>query len=66
MKYTTIYAWSVFDEMKKGAVVYALDKMEKEVIYLNDVSCDFAMRTIVAAEKDIDRVVFWKEETDNA
>lgn len=62
MKYITIYAWSVLDEMKRGAVVYALDKKEKEVIYLNEVNCGYAMSLLCAAEKDSDSVIFWKEE----
>jgi hypothetical protein len=62
MKYITIYTWNVLDEMKKGTVVYALDRKEKEVVCLNDVYCRYVMSLLCEAEKGSDSVIFWKEE----
>ena len=66
MKYTTIYSWNMLEEIKKGATVYALDKKEKEVICINEVLVDYALRLLAEAEKDCDRFVFWKEDVINA
>lgn len=66
MKYTTVYNFCALDEIKRGAVVYVLDKREKEVIFLNSMSVDYALRTIAEAENDSNRFVFWKEARENA
>lgn len=66
MKYITVYKWNLLDEIKKGATVYVLDKKGKEVICINEVLVDYAIRLFAEWEKDADRFEFWKEENENA
>jgi hypothetical protein len=66
MKYITVYKWNLLDEIKQGATVYVLDKKEKEVICINEVLVDYAIRLFAEWEKDADRFEFWKEENENA
>jgi sortase (surface protein transpeptidase) len=64
MRYNNIYSWRVIDEVKRGESVYVLDKKEKEVYAVNDITLGFALRIIEEAEKDMSRFDFWMESTD--
>jgi sortase (surface protein transpeptidase) len=64
MRYNNIYSWRVIDEVKRGESVYVLDKKEKKVYAVNDITLGFALRIIEEAEKDMSRFDFWMESTD--
>jgi hypothetical protein len=62
MKYNNIYNFEVFAEIANGKTVYALDRAEKTIDWVNEmVVCD-AMSLINDAYKDEDRFEFWVEE----
>ena len=60
MQYKTIYYFMVEDEIKKGEDVYCLDKQEKDVLHVNQLNYEYAIKLINDA-KDNDRYEFWKE-----
>lgn len=64
MKYKTIYHFMVMDEVEKGETVYCLDRLEKEVLIVNDLTFDYALRLLRDA-KDNDRYEFWVEVTES-
>lgn len=64
MIYKTVYCFSVMDEVEKGEEVYCLDKREKEVSKMNDLTFEYALSLISDAKEDNDRYEFWKEIND--
>ena len=60
MRYKTIYHFMVTDEIEKGEIVYLLDREDKLVVPVNDLTFEFALGLLRDA-KDNDRYEFWKE-----
>lgn len=60
MKYKMIYYFCVQDEVEKGEKVYCLDREDKLVLEINDMSYEDALGLICDA-KDNDTYEFWKE-----
>ncbi len=60
MKYKTVYYFCVQDEVEKGAKVYCLDKEDKLVLDVNDMSYENALGLIREAEGN-ERYEFWVE-----
>lgn len=60
MKYKTIYSFMVTDEIEKGEKVYVLDREDKLVVPVNDLTFEFALGLLRDA-KDNDRYDFWKD-----
>ena len=61
MIYKTVYCFSVMDEVENGETVYCLDKKDRVVFTLNDLSFENALGLIRDAKEDDDRFEFWKE-----
>lgn len=64
MKYRTVYACWVINELKDGKTVYALDRRLRKVFTLNDMEVNAAIALINSAEEDSNRYDFWYEETE--
>ena len=64
MNYKKVYDFNVLDEVEKGAEVYCLDRREKEVHKMNDLTFEYALSLIRDAKEDDNRYEFWKEEKD--
>lgn len=63
MIYEKVYEFMVQEEVEKGKDVYCLDKQEKEVLHVNVLGLEFALKLICDA-KDNNRFEFWSEEKD--
>jgi hypothetical protein len=68
MKYVSVYSYWLFEEIKKGKKVYALDRRLKKVSLVNDLTADQLIAVMHSAEEESDRYEFWyeEEETENA
>lgn len=60
MNYKTIYHFMVEDEVAKGKTVYCLDREDKLVFSVNDLSYENALGLLRDAKED-DRYEFWVE-----
>ena len=58
-KYENHYSFSVFDEIKKGRRVYALDKLLAEVYSIHSMEVEDFATLLTRAEADKERYVFW-------
>lgn len=68
MWFEDIYSWKIFDYMKKGTKVFALDRKTRSVSTVNDMTVARAFELVELAKDDLDRFVFWieiKEEEEN-
>lgn len=65
MNYKKVYEFMVQEEVETGKDVYCLDKQEKEVLHVNVLGMEFALKLIHDA-KDNDRYEFWKEIKEDA
>ena len=66
MNYKTVYHFNVLDEVEKGEEVYCLDKQEKDVLHVNQLNFEYALRLIRDAKEDDNRYEFWKEIKEDA
>ena len=64
MKYNSIYAYWVMDEIKNDKSVYVLDRKTKTVAVVNEMTVDRAIAVLNSAEEDSKRYEFWCEETE--
>lgn len=66
-KYKEIYSWNIFDKIKKGEKVYAVDRMLVEVFDVNSLDVDCFATLLARADIDKDRYLFWivEEVSDN-
>ena len=58
-KYEEIYSFNVFEEVKKGKKVYAVDRMLVEVFDVNSLDVDCFATLLARADIDKDRYLFW-------
>ena len=65
MKFKTVYQFSVIDEIEEGETVYCLDKKDRCVFTVNDLSCENALGLLRDAKDDDERFEFWKEIKEN-
>jgi hypothetical protein len=62
MNYKSVYAYWLFDEIKSGKKVYALDRKFRKVSLVNDLTIDQVVAVINSAEAEPSRYEFWYEE----
>lgn len=62
-----VYSFDVIREIKKGKLVYVLDKEEQTVKCVNDMIVDKLAEVLKNSETEKTRYMFWKEveETEN-
>lgn len=65
--YVEVYEWKVFDELKRGRRVYALDTKENKVFDLVGCTTKMVCDLLETSEKDKNRIIFyfWKEAVEN-
>ena len=64
MKYKSVYNCWLFDEVKNGNMVYALDRKFKKVVLVNDLTVDQLVAVMHSADEEPTRYEFWYEETE--
>lgn len=64
MIYRDIYSWWLFDEIKSGKTVYAIDRRLNVVYSVNSRTVDELVAIMKSAEEESNRYVFWYEETE--
>lgn len=62
MNYKSVYSCWLFDEVKSGKKVYALDRKFKKVSLVNDLTIDQLVAVINSDEAETSRYEFWYEE----
>lgn len=63
MYFKSVYRFSVEDAIKNGRIVYLLDRDERKVYKMNDLSFDDALKVLDEASNDhTNRFDFWFEE----
>ena len=62
MKYLSVYYYWLFDEVKSGKKVYALDRKLRKVSVVNDLTIDQLVAVMNSAEEESTRYEFWYEE----
>ena len=64
MKYKSVYSIWLFDEIKSGKRVYALDKKLKKIVLVNDLTAEQLVAVMNSAEAEPTRYEFWYEESE--
>lgn len=62
MNYKSVYSCWLFDDVKSGKKVYALDRKLKRVSLVNDLTVDQLVAVINSDEAEPSRYEFWYEE----
>lgn len=62
IKYIDVYHFQVLEEISEGKTVWVLDKADGGVTSVNDMTVTLAVDMINLANKQPDRVIFWREE----
>jgi hypothetical protein len=62
MNYKSVYSCWLYDEVKSGKKVYALDRKFKKVSLVNDLTIDQLVAVINSDEAEPSRYEFWYEE----
>lgn len=62
MKYRSVYSCWLFDEVRAGRVVYALDKKLKNIVPINGMTADGLAAMMHSAAAEPTRYEFWFEE----
>lgn len=62
MKFINVSSYWLFDEVKKGKKVYALDRKLKKVVLVNDLTIDQLVAVMNSADEEHTRYEFWYEE----
>lgn len=65
--YVEVYEWKVFDELKRGRRVCALDTKENKVFDLVGCTTKSVCDLLETADKNKNRIIFyfWKEAVEN-
>lgn len=61
MKYKSVYSFWLFDEIKSGNRVYALDKKLKKIVLVNELTAEQLVAVMNSAEAEPTRYEFWYE-----
>lgn len=61
MKYRSVYSFWLFDEIKSGKRVYALDKKLKKIVLVNDLTAEQLVAVMNSSEAEPTRYEFWYE-----
>lgn len=64
MKYSNVYSHWLFDEIKSGKKVYALDRKLRKVVLVNELTADQLVAVMHSDEEETTRYEFWYEETE--
>lgn len=64
MKYISVSSYWLFDEIKNGKIVFALDRGLKKVSLVNDLTADMLVAVMNSADKEPTRYEFWYEVTE--
>lgn len=64
MKYRSVSSYWLFDEIKNGKMVFALDRKFKKVVLVNDMTADQLVAVMNSAEAEPSRYEFWYEESE--
>lgn len=64
MKYKSVYSFWLFDEIKSGNRVYALDKKLKKIVLVNDLTAEQLVAVMNSSEAEPTRYEFWYEESE--
>ena len=59
--YETIYSFEVLEEIQNGKLVYLLDKFERVVLCVNDITVDKLAEILARGKTDKKRYEFWIE-----
>ena len=62
MKYINVYSCWLFDEVKKGKKVYALDRKLKKIVLINELTIDQLVAVMNSDDEESTRYEFWYEE----
>jgi hypothetical protein len=62
MKYVSVAAYWVIDEIKDGKNVFAFDRQTRSVKLVNEMTVNDSLAMLRNAEKDSGRYEFWYEE----
>lgn len=62
MKFKEISSYWLFDEVKSGKRVYALDRKLRKVSVVNDLTIDQLVAVMNSADEEYTRYDFWYEE----
>lgn len=65
--YKEIYEWRIFDELRKGERIFALDTKENKVFDLLNCTIKSVCELLETAEKNKNRIIFyaWEEDEKN-
>lgn len=66
MKYESVYSFWLFDAIKQGKRVYALDKKLKKIVLVNDLTAEQLVAVMNSAEAEPTRYEFWYEESEES
>lgn len=61
MKYKSVYSFWLFDEIKSGKRVYALDKKLKKIVLVNDLTAEQLVAVMNSDQEEPTRYEFWYE-----
>lgn len=64
MKYSNVYSHWLFDEIKSGKKVYALDRKFRKVVLVNELTADQLVAVMHSDKEEPTRYEFWYEETE--
>jgi hypothetical protein len=64
MKYISVLPFWVFEEIKAGKTVYALDRRLRRVECVNDITAEDLVAVMKSAEAEPTRYEFWYEEAE--
>ena len=64
MKFKEVSSYWLFDEVKSGKRVYALDRKLRKISVVNDLSVDLLVAVMNSANEEHSRYEFWYEEAE--
>ena len=64
--YKSIYGWEVLEKIREGKKVYVLDREDKSVVCVNDVSVKDLAQIEIYGKESKNRFEFWIEEITEA
>ena len=64
MKYRSVYHSWIFDEVKDGRNIYALDKKLKKIVLVNNLTVNQLVELMNSASAETTRYEFWREEAE--
>lgn len=66
MKFINAYSHWLFEDVKNGKVVYALDRKLKKIVVVNELTVDRLVAVMNSAEAEPNRYEFWYEEAEES